>query len=855
MKKTVLKGTTVLVVTAGILTGCSDDPSPYGGVSGTVVPTVSLDTRVQSSDRTGAMKAPASRATSEAMEVSLDDLTLTLTPIDGSAPFTCKGVSAFPLDKEFKVGEYTFEVAYGDAEAEGFELPAYYGQETVVVEENRTSSVSVTAGLVNSMVSIEFGEGLTSYATDLSAHLQTTGDKIAFSTSETRAAYVHPGTATVSVTLTKPNGVSGTVTIPAFTAKAKYHHHVKLDLTGGSSEALLNVTFDDTVETEDVEIELSDELLNSPAPTAVAQGFTSGEAVSFVAGLELDKTLTVDIAAHASIASVVMNTRSASLMAQGWPENIDLVKASAEEQAKLKSMGLDVLGLFKNPGRMAVVNFTKVASHIAYVNGGDNTTEISLTVIDCASKSAEPIVLALDAEALELGLTAITTQYPEAAGMPIELSLDFNGSNPATELAFQYKNERGTWAPLEVVSIDAMSRATNQYKVVVKAPAIDFSVEIRAVCGALSAMSESVMVKQVPFRLLASEDVTYAHSTMLTVVSTTLDATAVAKSGVLKLTPEATGISVKVEGAVLKIDGLASATTYKATLSYDGDECQAAVFTTETEQQVTDAGFDTWKGEQRGDYQWNWTVGDGSTWSTLNDLTTSSYGQGSSNGTNCKGAAYKATSGTIPANGRSTKTGDGGGTWGTSKSADGHTTGVSNLHSDLAYAGANAALIRTVGWGSGTPAPSTFTPKGSCDNITAGELYLGSYTEGADKEGIAFASRPAEVVFMYHYDPVQSGNGDFGTAEAKLYDASGAEIAHGAVELHEQSSWTEGKVALTYTVTNKKAARLSIVFKSSGNPSALVNDDSRMHRPGRNNISGGEYFGSELYIDNVELKY
>ena len=56
--------------------------------------------------------------------------------------------------------------------------------------------------------------------------------------------------------------------------------------------------------------------------------------------------LSVDITAQASIASAVMSTKSASLLAKGWPAEIDLTQATAEQQTALKALGLDVLGLF-----------------------------------------------------------------------------------------------------------------------------------------------------------------------------------------------------------------------------------------------------------------------------------------------------------------------------------------------------------------------------------------------------------------------------------------------------------------------------------------------------------------------------
>lgn len=835
MKKFILTGTTLLVAAgvAGILTGCSnDDPFGGDGTTGKVVPTVNLDSRVTASDRAGTLKAPQSRAESNAMDVSLDDLTLTLTPKSGGSPFTCKGVSAWDINKEFKVGEYTLEASYGDPAVEGFELPAYYGSETVIVEENRTSSVSLSAQLVNSMVSVEFGDALVKYATDLSAHLQTSGEKIAFATTETRPAYVQPGSATVSVTLTKPNGVSGTVTIPAFTAKARYHHHVKLDLKGGSGDAVLEVIFDETVTTEDVTIELKDEILNAPAPVVTPKGFNSGEALSFVAGMTTGADLSVDITAQASIASAVMSTRSASLLAKGWPAEIDLTQATAEQQTALKALGLDVLGLFKNPGRMAVVDFSEVTKNIAFIEGGDNSTEITLTVIDTASKSAEPVTLALNAEALEMGLTAVSEAYPEAAGMPIELRLDYNGANPRDEVTFEYNNERGIWEPLEVISIQAAGRAATAYTVMVKAPAIDYSVEIRATCKELVKTTESVLVKQVPFKLAVDEKNVFATKAMLTVVSKKLDPATVAAQGELKLSPAAPSAAKSISGANISLTGLAAGTTYTATITYDGEESVGLQFTTEQALQIPNGNLDAGTSVNGSESHWQNVVFQG--WGTNNAMTTSQGGD----------FAYCRISGTIA----------------TSDAVSG-----------------NAALIRSVGWGKGNKATGSKGTSGDCKYTDPGLLHLGAtrtgrpagYGENDNKTndssagpattddldcGIAFASRPSALSFKYKYSPKNSN--DRGYAEIRVIDASGNAIATKTMLLTASSSYQTAEIAVDYPAGASKAAKLYVKFLSSYDMEYYKRTDSNFSGPGfGGNFGKGTFMGSQLYIDDVTLKY
>ncbi|MDE6094185.1 MAG: hypothetical protein K2F61_05355, partial [Muribaculaceae bacterium] len=53
---------------------------------------------------------------------------------------------------------------------------------------------------------------------------------------------------------------------------------------------------------------------------------------------------------------------------------------------------------------------------------------------------------------------------------------------------------------------------------------------------------------------------------------------------------------------------------------------------------------------------------------------------------------------------------------------------------------------------------------------------------------------------------------------------------------------------------NKVASKIMVRFKSSANPS-LTNNESWLYGPGNKNVSGGEYVGSELYIDDIQLNY
>jgi hypothetical protein len=206
----------------------------------------------------------------------------------------------------------------------------------------------------------------------------------------------------------------------------------------------------------------------------------------------------------------------------------------------------------------------------------------------------------------------------------------------------------------------------------------------------------------------------------------------------------------------------------------------------------------------------------------MNNLTTSTGGSGNS-WTSYGGTAYRATSGT-----KST--------------------------SD-AKTGSLAALIRTVGWGSGNTAAGTAA--GTCSNITAGELYLGSYNSSTSSPnyGYAFTSRPSALRFNYKYSTVTAGNGDYGVAEIKVLDASGNVIASNSVKIAEQGSYASLTVPLTYEANSAKCEKIQVNFKSSGNSAALTKSSTYMTFPAFANYTDGEYVGSQLYVDDIELVY
>lgn len=821
MKKMILRALALgLLVPA--LGACSDDGGPAGSdVSGKggFDPTVALNSEVQASDR---FKAPA-RA--EYSEVTPADLSLRLTSADGSFSKTWAKLADFDTDERFNVGDYTLEAFYGSEEdSEGFEKPWFQGSQTLTVRENEVTPVSLTVELANAMVSLEYSEAFKNYMSSYSAEIHAAaGTVIPYTATETRPAYVTAGLTEVYVDFVKPNGKGAKLLSASFTAAPRTHYHVTFDLSQETGDAVLKVIYDDMLTQEDVEIDLSDELLNLPAPTVSLTGFASGEAIKFVPGKAPEDDLKINIIAQGKIGRVLMETRSASLTSRGWPASANLVGAE-NLRATLAALGMTARGLYSNPDKMAVIDLSQLPGNITLVDGNDNVTEITFTVIDAVGKSAEPVVLRLETAPLAVSLANPGMLF--VGGSEMTVDLNYNGGNPTGAVKVQYFNDRGTWSDAAVTYAE---KAEDVYTATLTGlPATADDLRLRAVVGSLVSAELKVVRTPIALTLAAPEGDVYATRARVAVTAAnTRSRAAVDIDGLLaksKITLSTDGSSFSAATATVAsgayaISGLTPGTKYWARVEVPGlDPTEAVTFTTEAAAQLANSDMETWYSEahSRGNWSRYYPAADKESgiWSTMNPLTTSFSGTRDY-------TAYCNYSGTRE---------------------------TSDAHSG------KAAIIETVGWGANA-AQAFWT---DAKHITVGQLYLGKYDAGSQSAayGTPFTSRPMSVEFWYKYTAKNSA--DFGRAWVKVLDASGHVLAERTMNLPALNSYEKRTLDLSglYALGCAKAASIQIAFLSSGYEGVEnQNNENWLSRPPFANLSDGRFTGSSLYIDDIRLNY
>lgn len=840
MKKTTF-GYSLVAATALVLAACSAEESPMTAGAGRINPLVELNSDIITTvSKSRSASAP-----------TVDDLKLSLKSADGSYYKTWPSVAQFPTDEAFKIGKYTLEASVGSINVEGFEKPYYYGSTEFTVNEGRTTDVSLTATLANTMVSIQYTEAFKKYFTSYSAELHSEGGTyISYAADETRPAYLRPGKVTVSLDITKPNGTSATIQPATIdNAEARHHYRLTLDVNGGEvGDAVLSISFDDALEQETVTINLSDELMNAPAPTVTPEGFTPGQAVSVYEGEAPAQAARFMVNAPGGLGSVTLTTQSPSLIAKGWPAEIDLMRATEAQKGTMTALGLKAAGLWVKPERFAVVDLTEA---IANLGAGD--ASFTVVVKDQMTKVNDPVTMNVTATPVTLSISG-NTDLAYGAN-EAELTVAYDGNDFDSKVTFETSTDNGaTWQAARVLSVNGVARAAADYTVRIAIPETG-TVKVRALyCGKAKDTAEIVLAHG---KLQYSMSVdAYATKALVKISGTTAENIAqIVNYGVVTLngaTKEADHRDA-VNG-IITLTGLSAATDYTMSLTLsDGQESDPVAFTTETISAIPNGDFentvalpsmsinsggpyyDTKLSVNKHQNTAEYNVSEATGWATTNAKTLN------------VNAANKNT-------------------WYVLPSAEIDNTNRQN--------GSNAIKLRNVAWDNSGPDIPKYNhsgslpyPKYSNAAVPAikykavGKTFLGTYEYNTSansetySEGVGFTSRPASLSGYYKYDATADAS-DNGVVKVELVGVSaGSEvvIASGQAQLSASGDFKQFTIPLNYSHFGVKASRLKIMVASSRHSGSISSETSAVKTV--DDKPSATSTGNTLWVDNFSFSY
>lgn len=339
-----------------------------------------------------------------------------------------------------------------------------------------------------------------------------------------------------------------------------------------------------------------------------------------------------------------MVTVSNQLTGQGWPEDVNLVAASATQQALMTWLGLNVLGLWHNPEKMAVLDFSKIASELTYTEGASNVNRFTVFVKDKFTKVCEPVTLEIVIDKLELSLSEA---FWKEGSDNLTATLSYSGPAIKENVVLQYKNDRGTWTTADYTATLSRAAGDKYYLSVSLGNDVPETTELRAIYKNKTT-SNVVTVKPAPRELALScapADMWATHASV-NFTSSTADYTSeqlAATATVLIAADGGDWTEATVErvssSPVVSIKGLTPGKTYQVKAFIGGNperDSKPITITTEAATQLPNSGFEDWSIAGSGN-NWELLVPGGDVWGTNNPMTTS---QGSA-------YAYCRISGTI----------------------------------------------------------------------------------------------------------------------------------------------------------------------------------------------------------------
>lgn len=749
--------------------------------------------------------------------------------------------SEYPKYAVLPVGTYVLKAYYGSSDKEGFESPYYEGTQEITIEDDATVEANITCYLTNVKVTVEYTDAFKKYFSDYTTTVQSaSGIPVVFSKNEVRAAYVKPGTITVYANVKKQNGQSAKLNVLDIDeAKAREFYRLKLDIDAGS--ATLKISFDDTTVEKPIEINVSDDILNMQPPFFTASGYSSGEMQEIKEGSSISP-LSMLITARNGIKKCVLITQSTSLLAQGWPASIDLVNPKGEDLEKMKTLGLSMRGLSTNVDKMATLDFSEVISNLQYI-GGDDENTFSIVVIDRIGRvNEQEEVIKVKVLDNQFAVGTVDALPVNATSFILPITLD----GDLTTIKYQYQ-ENGVW--LDIVPSSIASEGINHQVTITLPFMIGKDLSMKISCGS---RTEELMISVKPliFSLQASEMDCWATKAIIHLVYNDIAELDYLQNNMTLQYMEngtdnwvTTKCTVDDEG-LAEMTGLLEdqekARTYqvRAVCVNGVVSTNVVTITTEIAKQLPNAGFESWSWNQTDKngkpitknldlvYWKKWfpwaenEAGEG--WNTLNEKTTQDgaapskfFGLPTPPYVGC---CYVANSGTIP------------------------TTDCTS--------GTYAALVRTVGWGSGSAAAGGASKKGDAGYLYLGTLNKSSYTP---QYGIEFSSRPSGVSFMCKYKPKNPV--DKFIAKIVVLDSEGNIISEKQLsesECGENSNYTLKRIELDYPKGSKKASKMYILFQSG---TQVEPGSTNYDYPPGANLSDGEFLGAQLYIDDVKLVY
>ena len=827
-----------LTALAMLVASCQDDNKGLTKGQGTISPEFTIDYSV-TNPRTMSRAENGKETVPNAPELS--SFSFHLWKDDGKFDKTYTGLGGF-VDAQFPVGAYSLEAFSGDIEEEGLGKPYFAGNTTFNVYDGEQAKPTLVAKLANTAVSVEYTEAFMNYFTAYSTEIHSsngtnyiTMPELTTAGTESEWAYVKPGNVDINITVTKQNGVSGTVKAATIeNALPATHYHVTIDANGGEvGNATISVSFDASTAVEPIEIDVSGDILVTPAPVLTAHGFTSGTPIEILEGDAAEGTLKVNILAQGEVASVKLNTSSPTPALSSLQGDVELLTATEEQKNALTTLGVTTKGVWSGVGQVAEIDFTAMLPKLTVANG-NSTHTFTITVVDKLNRTCEPVVLKIEAPKPVL---VISNQRELAYGQTTaEFDFTYNGKDIQNKVKFQATNAGDDWEDCTYSSV--VDNGGGSYHVVINIPLRSSDSKVRAIYNTTTSAEYTFKRK---IELAAADYDVWATKATVSMSPAAMrsQVTAIYLNDVQK------GTTFN-DYSQFTFTGLTPGTQYTAKAVLNNGTEATVTFTTEAAAPVPNGDFedltvtyDNVTMDQGGKYSvWpvdyqntqTFTIKEPNGWKSTNS-TTCNLSASNINSWFCVPSAYNTSLSWSAYRdfGRENKTPD--------------------IYSGLAAQnGSVAMVIRNVGWDMNGVTPNksggAFNTTYYCEN----KPTIAKRSAGVLKLDTDFATRPAALQGYYKY-ALDSQDADEKAVVTVTILNGNTVLATNSIELGAASDYTLFNVPLSYSVTNKVATAVKINITSSNRAEGNIKTTNHLSK------YEASSYGAILTVDNLTFSY
>lgn len=413
---------------------------------------------------------------------------------------------------ELLMDKYTVKAFNGQPQT-GFNLPYWYGENSVRVYPEKESEVTVTCKMQKVKFSVHFPEEdeFTSRFEKYSLEVKAGEDALTFSSAPTEgqgtfrdtAYFAVPADRKLTYVLRMKNidraEYSASYNIEGVSAAQHYHFDFKLGEREEINGALvLNVLLDGEYKKEiSHDILLNFDKLEMPYYTHNPEFDPEAEGLVYPLGNPINKELT--FFAPRKMKSLVISHLDANLLEEGLPQVVELVNISAERAKILEDLGITYTPV-TDQSVEAVINITEFVKNL-HISPDNQPYCMSFTVVDSDNRYAK-----CDFEfAIVSDIQAETVSAFRWSGFAILKGRFFSKAAP-DGISFQYrKKSEAEWTEVDDEMTVDMSTLTYSYLL----NGLDVNTEYVFRATSTKDKADGKTASEVEFKTYASEGTVY----------------------------------------------------------------------------------------------------------------------------------------------------------------------------------------------------------------------------------------------------------------------------------------------------------------------------------------------------------